>query len=65
MNNDNQDFSQVFFSRLRYFILQRATLTPFRTLIPAISHFDLLIFSPDMEENLSEVFMGSITKSLS
>ena len=35
---------------------QKATLTPFIPLIPAISHFDLLGLNPDTSEKLSKTF---------
>ena len=44
-----------------YCMLQSATLTRFRALIPAISHFDLFGFRPEIFEKLSKTFKISVT----
>ena len=41
-------------------IPQSAILTPFLTPMPAISHFALLILSPEKRENLSNVLITSV-----
>ena len=41
-------------SKLWHFNLQNATLTPFKIPLPSISHFNLLGFSPDIEQNPTE-----------
>ena len=46
--------------RLTHFILQSATWTPFRTPIPVISHFILLVFKPDKFEKVFNSLINSI-----
>ena len=53
--NVHQIFS-VSFVRLRHFMPQSATFTPFSVLIPAISHFVVSGLSPETRENLWKIF---------
>ena len=42
-------------------IPQSAIVTPFLTPIPGVSHFALLILSPEKRENLSNALITSVT----
>ena len=44
-----------------HFMPQRATLTPFRSPVSAISYFGLFDFRPEIFEKLSKTFKISIT----
>ena len=46
----NTKYFNCIFSRFTHSIPQSATLTPFRSPIPAISHLDLLGLRPEKKE---------------
>ena len=46
-----------------HFISQSAILTPFLAPMPAISHFALLILSPEKRENLQNILITSVAVS--
>ena len=47
-----------------HLIPQNAIVTPFSTLVPAISLFPLLILSPEKGENLSNILITSVADFL-
>ena len=55
----------VFNLKSVYFILQKASLSPFSAPIPAHSHLDLLGFKSEKDENVSKALITSIKDSLS